>query len=293
MLLELSRHGSMGAVADLLGVTTSTVSQQIAALGRAVGTPVVEPDGRRVRLTPPGRRLAEHAVGVLGALEEARAAVDPAAEPRGTVRVASFATAVRRSLLPVIETLASAHPDVHLQVLELEPPEALAAIAADEVDLALTYDYTLARAASDDVLDSYPLWQARWCLAVPDAVARDLGPEPGTAVEVLGAVADRDWIVNSRHTADEDVLRTVAALAGVSPRVTHRADSLDLVRDLVAAGLGVGLVPEALPPRPGVVAVPLHEPDVVLRCFALVRRGRGAWPPLAAVLDLLPADADD
>ncbi|GGF38872.1 LysR family transcriptional regulator [Marmoricola endophyticus] len=276
-------------MADLLGVTTSTVSQQIGALGRAVGTPVIEPDGRRVRLTPPGRRLAEHAGAVLAALESARAALDPAADPRGTVRVASFATGIRRSLLPVIRTLRTTHPDVNLQVLELEPPEALAAIAADEVDLALTYDYTLARAASDEMLDSHPLWQARWRLAVPSDLAEDLVDDTGSSVEVLAAVADQGWIVNSRHTADEDVLRTVSALAGFEPRVTHRADSLDLVRDLVAAGLGVGLVPEALPDVPGVIGVPLHDPEVLLRCFAMVRRGRGTWPPLAAVLELLLA----
>lgn len=51
-LLELSRHGSMRAVADVLDTTTSTVSQQIAVLAKESGAPLVEPDGRRVRLTP-------------------------------------------------------------------------------------------------------------------------------------------------------------------------------------------------------------------------------------------------
>ncbi|HEX8632125.1 MAG TPA: LysR family transcriptional regulator, partial [Catenuloplanes sp.] len=65
LLLELSRLGSMRAVADELGITTSTVSQQIAVLAREVGAPLIEPDGRRVRLTPAGRRLADHAVTIL------------------------------------------------------------------------------------------------------------------------------------------------------------------------------------------------------------------------------------
>ena len=76
-------------------VTTSTVSQQIAALAREAGTPLVEPDGRRVRLTPAGRRLADHAVTILAAVDAARLDLDPAAEPTGTVRVAAFATAFR------------------------------------------------------------------------------------------------------------------------------------------------------------------------------------------------------
>ena len=65
MLLELARLGSMHEVADTLGTTTSSISQGIAALAREVRTPLVEPDGRRVRLTPAGRRLAEHAVTMI------------------------------------------------------------------------------------------------------------------------------------------------------------------------------------------------------------------------------------
>ena len=101
LLLELSRLGSMRAVADELGYTTSTVSQQLAVLAREAGATLIEPEGRRVRLTPAGRRLADHAVTILAALEAARADLDPDGEPAGTVRVAGFATAVRRSLVPV------------------------------------------------------------------------------------------------------------------------------------------------------------------------------------------------
>src|SRR6188474_2668129 len=110
LLVELSRLGSMHEVADALHVTTSTVSQQIAALARDVGTPLLEPEGRRVRLTPAGRRLADHAVTVLAAIEAARADLDPDAEPAGTVRVAGFATAIRTWVLPVVQTLARDHP---------------------------------------------------------------------------------------------------------------------------------------------------------------------------------------
>src|SRR4029450_7649134 len=93
LLRELSRLGSMREVADELGVTTSTVSQQIAALAREVGTPLVERAGRRVRLTPAGRRLAEHAVTILAAVDAARLDLDPAAEPGGVPRIAGVADA--------------------------------------------------------------------------------------------------------------------------------------------------------------------------------------------------------
>src|SRR5262245_48316245 len=150
LLLELSRLGSMREVADELGLTTSTVSQQIAALAREVGTPVIEPDGRRVRLTPAGRRLADHAVTILAAVEAARVDLDPHAEPVGTLRVAGFATAIRRSLLPVIADLAGIHPGLEVMIYEYEPLESFDLLTHDDVDLALTYDYNLAPAPVPD-----------------------------------------------------------------------------------------------------------------------------------------------
>ncbi|MCZ4121916.1 LysR family transcriptional regulator [Streptomyces sp. H39-S7] len=288
LLAELSRLGSMRAVADVLGTTTSTVSQQIAALSRETGSVLLEPDGRRVRLTPAGRRLAEHAVTILAAVEEARLDLGPEAEPNGTIRVAGFATAIRGSLLPVITELATSHPRVHLLIREHEPAEALALLAGDGADLALTYDYNLAPATIDPSLRATPLWTADWGLGVPALP----GTPTGTAQEVFTRFRTADWIVNSRNTADEHVIRTLASMAGFSPRVTHQADSLDLVQDMITAGLGVGLLPIAATPSSGIRILPLTSPGVVLRSYAVARHGRLNWPPLALVTGLLRDRAD-
>ena len=284
LLLELSRLGSMREVGEAMHVTTSTVSQQIAALAREAGTPLTEPDGRRVRLTPAGRRLASHAVTILAAIEAARRDLDPSAAPAGTVRVAAYATAVRQLLLPVARSLAIQQPDVQLHIHEHEPAEALGLLAGDEVDLALIYDYSLAPAGLDRSLVSQPLGGTRWSLGTPAAPGRDRG----TAPEIFTRYRDHDWIVNSRNTADEEVIRIVASLAGFQPRIAHRADSLELVQDMILAGLGVGLLPAAPPTVRGVTLRRLRQPDVTQRAYAVTRRGHAAWPPLALVLRLLP-----
>src|SRR3954454_17241506 len=227
LLLELSRRGSMRAVADALGYTTSTVSQQLAVLAGEAGTPLLEPAGRGVRLTPAGRRLADHAVTVLAALDAARADLDPAAEPAGTVRVAGFATAVRRSLVPALAQLSAEHPAVRLRIHEHEPPEAFALLAADEVDLALVYDYDLAPAPLPSGFEATPLWTTAWSLGVP--AGRERGA-PRDAASVFGGFGASGWIVNSRNTADEDVVRVLASLAGFEPEIAHHADSLELVQ---------------------------------------------------------------
>ncbi|MGH3125738.1 MAG: LysR family transcriptional regulator [Streptosporangiaceae bacterium] len=283
LLAELSRLGSMRAVADVLGTTTSTVSQQLAVLAREMGTPLIEPAGRRVRLTPAGRRLAEHAVTILAAVQAAQLDLGPEAEPNGTLRVAGFTTAFRAYLLPAIARLTAAHPRVRVLVREHEPAEARQLLATDQADLALVYDYNLAPAAADPAMHRTPLWAARWGLGVPAGESAS----GATTLQAFARYRAHDWIGNSRNTADEDVIRTLAAMAGFTPRITHQADSLDLVQDMITAGLGVGLLPLGHPTRAGVSLLPLTDPDVELRAYALTRHGRLNWPPLALVTSLL------
>jgi DNA-binding transcriptional LysR family regulator len=283
LLLELSRLGSMREVSEAMNITTSTVSQQIAVLAQEAGTPLIEPDGRRVRLTPAGRRLAGHAVTVLAAIEAARRDLDPSAAPAGTVRVAAFASAVRQVLLPVVRILAGRQPEVQVHIHEHEPAEALDLLAADQVDLALTYDYNLAPARFERSLASQPLGSTPWSLGTPTAPGR----ERGTALEVFRRYRDHDWIVASRNPADEEVIRLVASLAGFQPRITHRADTLELVQDMILAGLGVGLLPAARPAARGVTLRRLRQPEVTVRSYAVTRQGHSTWPPLALVLRLL------
>jgi DNA-binding transcriptional LysR family regulator len=191
----------------------------------------------------------------------------------------------------LLAQLRAEHPAVRLRIHEHEPAEAFALLAADEVDLALVYDYTLAPVALDPALRVTPLWTAAWELGVP--TADDAGGETAAddAPAVFGRYAGAGWIVNSRNVADEHVVRTIASLAGFEPRIAHRADSLELVQDLIVAGLGVGLLPADGPLVAGVRLVALCRPEVALRCYAVTRPGRESWPPLRLVTRLLTASA--
>src|SRR6185295_16968001 len=114
-------------------------------------------------------------------------------------------------------------------------------------------------------LQARPLASTPWHLGTPS------GPGPrGTAVEVFRRYRDDTWIVNSRNTADEDVIRVVASLAGFEPRITQRADSLDLVQDMILAGLGVGLLPVGRPAVRGVTLRRLRQPEAIQRCYTVI-----------------------
>jgi len=280
ILLELSRLGSMREVADELGMTTSSVSQQLAALAAEVGHPLVEPVGRRVRLTPAGQRLAEHAVTILAAVDAARRDLDPGEEPHGVVRVAGFATGIRRSLMPLLGELTTKHPGMDVRMSEYEPLEAMDLLGRDDIDLALVYDYNLTPITLRTDMRSTELWSLPWGLGVPSPAKR----------APFSAYADRDWIVNSRNTADEGALRTLASMAGFTPRIVHRIDSLELVEDLIVTGHGIGLLPRGRPTRRGVRVLPLTDPPVVLRAYAVTRSGREQWAPLRVLLERLRAE---
>ena len=89
----------------------------------------------------------------------------------------------------------------------------------------------------------------------------------------------------------EQVVRTIASLAGFEPRIAHRVDSLERVQDLIVAGLGVALLPADTRLVDGVQLVALRRPEVVLRSYAVARAGREAWAPLRLVTRLLAASA--
>ena len=180
----------------------------------------------------------------------------------------------------MVADLAERYPKVEFVISEYEPIEAFALLTDDDLDLALTYDYNLAPP------HPVPPWRpsrcGRWSGGLP------CPPSPPHARDSdIGAYADQTWIVNSRNTADEDAVRTLASLAGFTPRIAHEIDSLDLVEDLIVAGYGVGLLPIGRPTHPGVTVLPLSDPKVVLTAYAATRRGRSTWPPLRVVLDRL------
>jgi DNA-binding transcriptional LysR family regulator len=125
------------------------------------------------------------------------------------------------------------------------------------------------------------LWSTAWTLGVPSWDAEHV---KGTTLAVFDAFRDASWIGNSRNRADETVVRIIASMAGFEPRLTHQADSLEVVEDLIVAGMGVGLLPGDRQPSPGVTLLPLADPDVELRAYARTRRGRAVWPPLALLL---------
>ncbi len=279
-LVELSRLGTMSAVADATGFGTSAVSQQLAALERQAGVPLLEATGRRVRLTPAGRRLVEHAKTILAAMTAAELDLAAGAEPAGLVRVAGYTTALRQHLLPVADELARSHPQIELDIQEHEPTEVDDLLDTDQIDVGFVYDYTLVprtgRHTRSMLLSSPMMLALPPDLAVPEVIR--------TATD-LECVRDATWIGNSRDSGDDELAERLCALGGWTPRIRHRADSLELVIDLILANRGVALLPVDAPGLAPLQLVPVGLARTERRMWSVVRTGTQDWPATTAVIE--------
>lgn len=294
LLVEFHRLGTMAEVAAATGYGTSAVSKHLSVLEEEVGAKLLTPVGRRVRLTPAGERLVEHAVTILTAVEEAGAELRGESDPVGRVRVASFVTAVEPVLLPALRRLRERHPGVRAEVHEHEPEQAVGMLRAGELDLALIYDYSLVPRRVPPDLSVRLVQEQPLYLVVPAEGGAEVGASADRGVSpryapvsfsALRAYADSGWIANSRGSDDDELVRRVCALAGYSPRIAHRIDSLRLVNSLVGAGLGVALLAASgreTAPR-DVAYHPLDPLAGSRRSFLVVRAGQWSWPPIAAL----------
>jgi len=269
LLRDLARLGTIAAVAEALTYTPSAVSQQLAALEREAGVPLLERTGRRVALTAAGAVLVEHAETVFAALERADAALAAARTGLvGPLRIGAFPTAVRTLLPGALVALGRDHPGLELRVRELDPADAPDALRAGQLDVALVHDYDLVPIAPDPALETLPLLDETLYLAVLEP--RD-----------LAGCREEPWIVGSPGTLCHTVALRSCEAAGFVPRVRHHADDFVTVLALVAAGQGVALVPQlaATDPPPGVVLVPLPSRR---RTRLAYRRGAGRHPLVSA-----------
>jgi DNA-binding transcriptional LysR family regulator len=285
LLREVEERGTVAATAAALHLTPSAVSQQLAVLARDFGVPLLERQGRGVRLTGQARVLLRHADAMSAQLEEARAdLVSFAAGAVGEVRVGSLASAIAAVVAPALLRLRTDRPGVSVLVRERDTWDALASLDAGDLDIAVSIDQQGAPRRDDpryhrvdlltDVLDAL--------LPVDHPLAR--------MTEIpLAALADEVWVSSAPSDACAQITLGVCAAAGFTPDVQHHCQEWDAVAALVAVGAGVALVPRlAHPLRPGgLVSVPLTGHPPARAIYATTRAGRIADAPTAAVLEAI------
>ena len=274
ILDAVARHGSVTEAARELHYSQPSVSHQLGRLETATGARLLQRVGRGIRLTPEGELLARRAAEIVGRVD---AASDELATQvglqSGRVRLAAFQTALSTLVPAAAEVLASRHPGVELNLVDLHPPEALAMLRAGQADIALIFRHPDTPQEDEGFRLTHLL----------DDPLHLLSREPDQS---LGDHRDSLWVGGCERC--RATLVTACERAGFSPRIAYSTDDMVVVQSLVAAGMGVGTLPGlALQAHrvPGIHATEL--PGETRQVFAVTYGEPPDPPATAAVVEIL------
>ncbi len=286
ILRELDRCGTITATAAAVHLTPSAVSQQLAALSKEAGTPMLEPDGRRVRLSEAATLLLSHAHQIFTHLEHAES--DLAAFRRGdagTVRVGTFSSAVKAIAVPLISDIAT-RTRLRVEIRGVEPEDAIDALLARTVDVSMTL-------ATSDLLPGQHDKRIRSEHLLDDVMDVALPFDHPLAHQEtieLAELSDADWILAQPGVPCWQLTRDACERAGFVPKARHYADGFVGVVGLISAGHGVALIPRLAQPdfvNEPIVLRPVAGVSPVRRIGAQIRSGTANQPHIAPVLESL------
>lgn len=293
VLRAIAHYGTVTAAAEAVHLTPSAASQQVRQLSRELDVALLEPHGRRVRLTPAGRSLLRHADRIEEYWREAEAGMHAAtaATPRGVLRLSGFPTAASGLLAPLAARLMRAWPELTVEVREAEPRDCFDLLFSGDADIAVVEATADNPPLSDTRFGQRPLLDDPFDLLTPAD-----HPQAGRTAATLSDLADEPWIVGMPGSSSRHIALSACNSAGFTPTIAHQAREWTVVTTLVAHGLGIALVPHLaqLPPQPDLVRTPLTGRTRPFRRFLRVtRRGTQGDPTIAAALTLLDTLAAD
>jgi DNA-binding transcriptional LysR family regulator len=277
VLAEVVRRGSFSAAAEALSYTQSAVSQAVARLEAETGATLIVRDRAGVRPTAAGASLIEHAEGIFARIEAAESELAAVLGVRaGRLRMASFPSAGATLMPLAIARFRERHPDVALTLAEGEPEEIAPRLRAGEFDLALLFEFPSATERHGARLRTQVLLEDPMLVALPAEHA--LAGKPALT---LADLRDEDWVQTSASSpCARHVVRSCLA-AGFEPEVTFESDDYETVQGLIAAGVGVALIPR--------LALTHVHPGIVVRALAPKPPSRRVVAATLAAAPVAPA----
>ncbi|MFI8435645.1 LysR substrate-binding domain-containing protein [Streptomyces sp. NPDC079020] len=290
ILRTLRDRGTVTATAEALRMTPSAVSQQLTNLAGQLGVPLLEAQGRRVRLTDAAHLVLRHAEAVFAELERADAGLAGYLRGEaGEVRVGAFSTAVPALVVPAVRLLrAEDRPAPDVRVREAEAAQAYELLTSGDVDLALSLA-AHAPTARDSRFALLPLLADPLDVALP--ADHRLARAPALR---LADLAGDPWIFGGSGPWSQ-ITTAACEAAGFVPEQAHSAAGWTAILSLVEAGMGIALIPrmasrerrERRERREGVVLRVLEADRPRRHVVAAVRQGAEGGPAVARVLEAL------
>lgn len=287
-LHTIAVHGSVSAAADVLHVTTSAVSQQVAKLEKETGQKMLERNGRGVRLTDAAELLVEHAERILSLVEMAQADLEA---HRGTVvgqlSVGAFPTAARGLAPPALVRLRDEHPQLRVLLNEYDPTVSIPLVARGDLDLAVVQDWN-----DEPLAIPEGLCKSAICDDIADVALSADHPLADREVIELKELAGDPWISSTPGTICCDWLTHTLRGIDSEPHIAHLAYECATVLALVAAGMGAAIMPRLgrCDVPSGVRLVPVR-PLMTRRIYAIWRGEAARRPGIRATVEALRAVA--
>jgi DNA-binding transcriptional LysR family regulator len=285
VLSEVVAQGSFSGAAESLSYTQSAVSQAVARLETETSTTLVIRDRRGVRPTVAGATLVAHADAIFAQVEAAEADLAAVLGLRGgRLRVASFPSAGATLMPLAVAEFRRRYPAVELTLAEGEPEEIAPRVRAGEFDLALLFEFAGVSERPGTGLRTATLLQDPMLVALPAD-----HPLVGKRALALADLRDEHWVQTSATSpCARHVVRSCVA-AGFEPKVTFESDDYETVQGLVAAGVGVALIPRlaAAHVHDGVVIRSLAPKSPLRRVFAATMNGPGVEPSARSMIRVL------
>ncbi|MCE5231835.1 MAG: DNA-binding transcriptional regulator OxyR [Mizugakiibacter sp.] len=233
-LVALAEHRHFGRAAEACFVSQPTLSTQVKKLEEELGVALVERTPRKVLLTEVGREIAERAREVLNEVEQIRAIARRTRDPEsGTVRLGIFPTLGPYLLPHVVPEVRARFPKLELLLVEEKTETVLRLLREGKLDAGV-----LALPIHEDSLHAEFLFEEPFLLAVPES--HPLAHRHGLK---LGDLTDQSLLLLEDGHCLRDQALEVCHLAGASEKAGFRATSLETLRQMVAANVGITLLP--------------------------------------------------
>lgn len=281
LLRELKHRGTLAAVASALSYSPSSVSQQLSQLEQEVGVRLLEPVGRRVKLTPQAEILVAHTEAVLARLEQAEADIAASLhEISGTLRVATFQTATLALIPATLARMRDLHPSLRIEFTVADPEVALSALIARDFDLVFSEEYPGQPEPRFAQLEYAELFKDPIRLAVPPGMDT-------TSIDEL------PWIMEPEGFPQRRWATALCRNHGFEPDVRFESTDVLVKLRFVEQGLAAALIPQLIW-HDREVTLPLHDPPggpQSRRLFTAARAGRGQHPAVRAFRQALRLSA--
>lgn len=283
ILQELAAKKTLAATAESFFMSPSAISQQLAVLEREAGVELLVKEGRGVRLTDAAIDLVSNSEAIFSAIEKAEAQLIGAGKGlQGTIRISAFPTAARGITIPMATFFTKAYPNLRLRILDYEPEEALPALSAGDIDIALYYEWNLLPSIPPMGVRTWDILVESVYLALP--VGHELAKQNRPIA--VSELAQEDWIVGREATSMMTLVTAATAQAGYNPRIRVQSMDFEVILAAVSAGLGIALVPPMgfIRATTGVTYRRLKDFEVHRTIKVAVRKGSEHHPGIATVL---------